>query len=422
MDETKYWLWLTMVFGTGNRRIWEAVSLFGSAKETCFALSEGAEELELTDEEIKAANTVDIGRASDYIAQCEKSGVTVIGYSSKEYPPQLRHIFNPPAVLYYKGNISCLNGRRTVTAVGTRKASDYGLNAAYRICGELAGSGLVIVSGFALGTDITAHMAAVEHNSPTACVMGCGIDVNYPKDNFRFRDDILANGGVFISEFPLGTPPHPQNFPRRNRILAGLGYAAMVFEASAKSGSLITADLAAAQGREVFCLPPADIFSNAYSGNTLLLRNGANALYSAQDVLDCFRIGSVLDTEIRSEGIAAISDFGYERSRESAGDNIIIDIKSASRKAGRRKKGSETAAPEKEAEKSVKEKAENALREDLTEIQQKIYDLIRSGTGHADAIAQELDIDAAELLTELTELEMLGAVHSLPGKMFEVNE
>ena len=196
----------------------------------------------------------------------------------------------------------------------------------------------------------------------------------------------------------------------------------MVFEASAKSGSLITADLAAAQGREVFCLPPADIFSNAYSGNTLLLRNGANALYSAQDVLDCFRIGSVLDTEIRSEGIAAISDFGYERSRESAGDNIIIDIKSASRKAGRRKKGSETAAPEKEAEKPVKEKADNTLREDLTEIQQKIYDLIRSGTGHADAIAQELDIDAAELLTELTELEMLGAVHSLPGKMFEVNE
>ncbi|NLT08339.1 MAG: DNA-protecting protein DprA [Ruminococcus sp.] len=422
MDETKYWLWLTMVFGTGNRRIWEAVSLFGGAKETYFALTDGGHDLELTENEAANVTKVDMSRVTDHISQCGKMNISLVCYGSPEYPAQLRHIFNPPAVLYYKGNISCLNGRRTVTAVGTRRASDYGLNAAYRICGELAGSGLVIVSGFALGTDITAHMAAVEHNSPTACVMGCGLDVDYPKDNFRFRDSIITNGGVFVSEYPPGTPPHPQNFPKRNRILAGLGYVAVVFEASIKSGSLITADLAAAQGREVFCLPPADIFSNAFSGNTELLKNGANALYSAQDIVDCFRIGGALDSEIRSEDIAAISSFGYERSKNTDGDELINGIKTASRKAGRRKDKKAAAEKKSAAEKDVKEKTENTSRDDLTELQQRICGLISSGTVHADAIAGALDIDAAELMMEFTELEVMGVIRSLPGKMFEINE
>lgn len=422
MNETKYWLWLAMVFGTGNRRIWEAVSLYGNAKETCFALTEGAPELGLTDDEINAVSSVPLSRAAEYIGQCGKMGISVIGYSDPEYPAQLRHIFNPPAVLYYKGNISCLSGRRTVTAVGTRRASDYGLNAAYRICGELAGNGFVIVSGFALGTDITAHMAAVEHNSPTACVMGCGIDVDYPRDNFKFRDAIIANGGVFVSEFPPGTPPHPGNFPRRNRILAGLGYAAIVFEASLKSGSLITADLAAAQGRDVFCLPPADIFSSSFSGNADLLRNGANALFSAQDVMDCFLIGGVLDREIRSGGIASVSGFGYERGRSSGGEALIDDIKSSSKRAGRKNRKKRSGGETSGAEEAINEKEENTFREELTGLQQTILDLISSGTAHADVIAQSLGMDAAALMTELTELEIMGVIRSLPGKMFAVNE
>ncbi len=421
MDETKYWLWMSMVFGIGNPRIWEVVCLFEDVVEAFSSLKDEPDSVPLTAKEKDAVRKLSISAAEEHIAQCEKIGVSLAGYSSSDYPPQLRNIYAPPAVIYYKGNISCLIGTRTITAVGTRKASDYGIETAYRVCSDLAKNGYVIVSGFALGTDITAHMAAVNKERPTAAVLGCGVDVDYPKPNFKYRDKILENGGVFVSEYPPGTPPLSQNFPKRNRILAGLGRAAIVFEASVRSGSLITADLAAEQGREVFCLPPADIFSNAFSGNIELLRSGAAPLYSVMDIMDHYAIGGPVDTEIRDTEYKGISSFAVKDIRPKDDSITLDELKAIVKKVKPRKKQkTETESVSEEAAQEKISIKNDDLRSEMTEIQQSIYDIISEGAVHADIISEKLDLDPSELMTELTELEILGAVRSLPGKMFEI--
>lgn len=419
MNTTKYWLWLSMVFGAGSRRIWEAMCLFETPEEAYQTLVSETDKFNLNEKERTNIKNTDIRMASVFLEECAKQGIGVVDYSSPDYPQQLRHIFNPPAILYYKGNISCLNGKRTITAVGTRNASDYGISAAARICRELALNGFVIVSGFALGTDITAHLAAVNANCPTVCVLGCGVDVNYPKGNFAYRDLILESGGVFISEYPPGTPPHGHNFPMRNRILAALGYAAIVFEASKKSGSMITASLACEQGREVFCLPPADIFSVSYSGNAELIRNGAVPLLSSADIMEYFKIGSVIDEEIRSETDTGISEFGVTKlARTDENPAVKAALEFAEKSAGKKRKNNKQ--KEKSSDAVNENPDKNVLAEELTDIQTKIAELLKDCNLHTDVILQKLDIEPSALMTELTELEILGVVRSLPGKMFEL--
>lgn len=419
MNEIKYWLWLSMVFGTGSRRIWEAMNLFENPREAYNALKSGKVDVTLSEHETKNIKNTMLEQVQAFMEQCEKSDVHLAAYSSKEYPPQLRHIFNPPAVLYYRGNIGCLRRTKTVTSVGTRRACDYSLRAASQICGELAKSGFVIVSGFAVGIDITTHLAAADQNRPTACVLGCGVDIDYPRDNFRYRDKILASGGVFVSEYPPGTPPHSGNFPKRNRILAALGRAAVVFEASAKSGSMITASLAVNQGRELFCLPPADIFSGAFAGNIELLREGATALYGSLYIMDYFRFGGAADMEIRAELPAVTA----AKLRSELHDLVKISENTAEPQEEYiepQETDEEPALEEKEETENIPEIS--AYNDELTERQNNIVALLRGGALHADVIAARLGLDAADLMTELTELEIYGEIRSLAGKMYEICE
>lgn len=421
MKETKYWLWLTMVFGVGSNRIWQAMCLYETASDAYNSLKNGYSSLKLNDNEIKNIRSASLAKAEEFIESCEKKGIAMLCYSDEEYPKPLRHIYNPPAVLYCLGNVSCLENRRTVTAVGTRNVSDYGAEAAERICRELAEKGILIVSGFALGTDITAHLAAARLRKPTVCVLGCGVDVDYPRGNIGYKQLILNSGGLFISEYPPGTSPHGYNFPKRNRILAALGRVTVVFEASINSGSLITAGIAAEQGRDVFSLPPADIFSGSYTGNAALIRDGAIPLLSSMDILDCFKAGSSVDMEIRSEVYTGISSFladDDEPSHESL-------------RTEKYKLSESNTLPEtieelenKETEKAPEEKRvdEAEYYDELTEIQKQIVRLLESERLHADVIAGRLEIDPSELMTELTELELLGAISPLPGKIYEISK
>lgn len=421
VEETKYWLWLSMVFGVGSRRIWQAMNIYQSAQEAYLDLKGDVSYLRLKQDELDNIRRTDISLAEELIEKCLEKGINVIGYSSRLYPPQLKHIANPPAVLYYKGDISCVCGKRTVAAVGTRNASDYSLRAARYICGELASNGVTIISGFAVGTDITAHLSAADIGRPTACVLGCGADVDYPHGNSVHREHILSAGGVFITEYPPGTSPHSGNFPFRNRILAALGRAALVFEASLKSGSLITANLALDQGRDVFCLPPADIMSQNYSGNCYLMSIGAIPLISPKDVLDRFRIGSSSDSEIRTESADIMSRFGFVPDEE---DKLRVRREMLARaqvtEGMPEKSGAASAAAKRTKNQSAPDKKKPDLS-GLTEIQKNIAELLADGAVHADVIAQKLDMDAGELMTELTELEILGIIDSLPGKMFEIS-
>lgn len=424
MNETKYWLWLTMIFGIGSRRIWEVMCLCDTASDAYFTLKDEDCQLSLSQQERQNIANIQLSTAEKVIDACAAKGVYTVCYSAPEYPAQLRHIMDPPAVLYYKGDISCLCGTRTVTSVGARRASEYSLRSAGRICGELARSGIVIVSGFALGIDIASHLGAVEAGRPTAAVMGCGVDVDYPKDNFRYRSAVLENGGVFVSEYPPGTPPHSQNFPKRNRILAALGRAAMVFEASHKSGSLITAALSAAQGREVFVLPPADINDERYSGNIMLLREGAQPLFGWADVADVFRLGGVSDAEIRQEVYRGISSFNVGTPIKRKAPTLIEELVDKAAKPGRRAKKPPQEEPAFESASQPAPKDPSAVKESydsLTDPQKSIIDALRVGALHADILAERLEMDPGQLMVELTELEILGEIRSLPGKVFEIN-
>ncbi len=423
MNQAKYWVWLSMIFGAGNRRIWEAMMPFTRPESAYEELCSGSLDDRLSERELQNISATGIGTAENFITFCADKGIKVVTYSDDEYPPQLRNILNPPAVLYYKGNISCLAGARAVTSVGTRRASRYSIEAAQKICGKLASDGIVIASGFAIGIDIASHLAAADTGRPTAVVLGCGVDVDYPRDNIVYREKILGSGGVFISEYPPGTPPHSQNFPKRNRVLAALGRAAIVFEASSKSGSLITATLAADEGREVFCLPPADIFDSRFSGNISLLRDGARMLLSADDVMECFRLTSADEWDLYTDMPQTVSHFGVSgltavRKRKNEGkDGALRDPK-------QRKRGDLSPVADKidrKKENTEDKKSKEINLEDFNEIQRKILEIIGDGETHADIIMQKAGIDSTELLLEMTELEISGAVVSLPGKMYRRN-
>ncbi len=417
MNETKYWVWLSMIFGAGSRRIWEAMRLAPHPEEVHELLVSGQLNDRLDENEIRSISSTSISNAEKFIEDCREKGINVISCSDSEYPPQLRHILNPPAVLYYRGNISCLKGARAVASVGARRASDYSLEAASKICGELARNDITIVSGFAMGIDIASHLAAAEINRPTACVLGCGVDVDYPRENVRFRDRIIESGGVFISEYPPGTTPHSFNFPKRNRILAALARAVMVFEASSKSGSLITASLAAAEGREVFVLPPADIFAGRFTGNTALIRDGAQLLLSAGDVLECFRVTPSGGWDIYSDMPSEVSYFGVSE-LSAKGRKKSAEKPAAENKKEKKKRGEESPLAE-----IIKSEISGTVptqesEKEYTPLQHRLLEIIGDDEVHADIIMQKAGLTSTEFLLEMTELEISGAVRSLPGKVY----
>ena len=280
---TLYWLLLVMVFGVGSTRLHSALRNCESARELYYTLHDPDCSL-LTDKERQRLRKATPAQAEQLMEHCEKNGIGIMTWEDDIYPDLLRRIYNPPCVLFYRGDVSLLHEQVTLTVVGARKASDYSLKAANFLCSDLAKHGVVIASGCALGIDAASHWAAVNAGRPTIGVMGCGVDYDYPKENRALKERIVQNG-LLLSEYFPGTSPLPAHFPSRNRILAGIGEAVLVVEAGAKSGSLITANLACEQGKPVFCVPPADIFDKRYAGAVGFLRDGAYPVFDMLDIL-----------------------------------------------------------------------------------------------------------------------------------------
>ncbi|NLO88914.1 MAG: DNA-protecting protein DprA [Clostridia bacterium] len=218
-----------------------------------------------------------------YYEQVIKNNAEIISINDKCYPQNLKNIHGAPPVLYVKGNLpdpSLLH----IAVVGTRRATIYGRQVARKISYDLATNGAVIVSGLARGIDSCAHSGALEAEGKTVAVLGCGIDVVYPRENRKLFDKISEEGAV-ITEFPLGTSPSKQNFPARNRIISGLSSGVLVVESPKRGGALITADLALEQGRDVFAVP-GPIFSKTSEGCNALLKEGAKLVTRAEDILE----------------------------------------------------------------------------------------------------------------------------------------
>ena len=206
-----------------------------------------------------------------------------ISIKNNEYPNQLKNIYDPPAKLYVLGNRSILN-QKNFAIVGSRKATEYGKKVAMQISKELSENGLNIVSGLARGIDSYAHLGAIYAKGKTTAVLGSGIDIIYPKENFFLAEKIINTGGAIISEYPIGTKPMKINFPARNRIISGISEGLLVVEAKKKSGTLITVDFALEQGKEVFAVP-GDINREQSEGCNLLIKDGANVVTSSQDII-----------------------------------------------------------------------------------------------------------------------------------------
>ncbi len=284
MSELKYWIGFTLIPGIGPVRFSRIREYFGDLER---AWQASGPELEAAGLDQKASKTIVAQRSKvDLEAEMEKLArykVKVLTLGDASYPPRLREIYEAPPVLYVRGEI-LPEDEWALAVVGSRRVTSYGRQVTEELTTGLAQAGLTIVSGLARGVDTVAHRAALKAEGRTIAVLGCGLDMVYPGENLRLAQEIIQHGAL-ISDYPLGTRPKPENFPRRNRIMSGLSLGVLVTEAMDRSGALITANLALEQDREVFAVP-GNVFSPASRGCNRLIRDGAKLVQEVNDILE----------------------------------------------------------------------------------------------------------------------------------------
>ncbi len=308
MNERKYWLGFSLVPGIGPKRLLLLVQAFGSLLA---AWEIGESQLraagfdgETTASLLRVRSQLDLDAE---LSRIERLGAHLLTPEDDDYPALLKNLPDAPLTLYVRGTLTAQDDL-ALAVVGTRKASGYGRDAAAYFSRQLAAQGVTIVSGLAHGIDAVAHRSALEAGGRTIAVMGCGIDRMYPPDHAELARQI-AQQGALISEFPLGTKPEARNFPRRNRIISGISLGVLIVEAPEQSGAIITASLAAEQGREVFAVP-GSIFNGASSGTNRLIQDGAKLVITVEDILDELNIARrkvearALKTQIAPAGSA----------------------------------------------------------------------------------------------------------------------
>jgi len=285
MSSLKYWLWLCARTGIGSARAKRILEHFGSPEEVYLAGNRDYLDIEgITAVDIEQLMLKDIKFTDKVLSGCDETGCRMITLQDSAYPDRLRNIYDPPLVLYVKGNLPYIDDEPVVGVVGTRKCTPYGITTAEKVGYDLSRHGIIVVTGIAKGIDTAATGGALRGGSQVIGVIGSGIDVIYPPENKSVFDDILSFGAI-ISEYPPGTPAVKTHFPARNRIISGISLGVAVIEAPLKSGALITASRALEQGRDVFSLP-GNVDAAACEGSNALLREGAIPFISAEDIID----------------------------------------------------------------------------------------------------------------------------------------
>jgi DNA processing protein len=282
-DTLTHWLTLAHTPDVGLASIHRLLDSFAGATEILHAPAEQLRRCGLGMPAIQALRQPDPAPIERDLAWCAQDGNRIITCRDAAYPSLLLEIPDPPPLLYLHGNIDVLR-KIQLAMVGSRNPTPGGLRTATDFAEHLSRAGLVITSGLALGIDAASHAGALQAGQPTIAVMGTGLDRVYPARHQQLAHRV-AEQGALVSEFPIGTPPRPENFPRRNRIISGLSLGVLVVEAAQRSGSLITARCAAEQGREVFAIP-GSIHNPLARGCHTLIRQGAKLVETAQDIVD----------------------------------------------------------------------------------------------------------------------------------------
>jgi DNA processing protein len=372
-EERQAWLALALTPGLGPKRILDAMQRL-DAPERVLSLS--LTELEGLRFPAASAQFIFDGKARAAAdaewTRVRAEGATLVTFGCREYPERLKEIYDPPPVLWVRGDARLL-AKPSIAVVGTRHPTPYGSGMAELLSRDLAARGLMVVSGMARGIDSCAHKGALTARMPTVAVWGTGIDVVYPKENRKLAEEILATGGAVVSELPMGTFPAPQNFPRRNRILSGLSWAVLVVEASENSGTRVTARCASEQNRDVFAVPGNVTNKGSWTPNTLL-KQGAKLVATWEDVWE------ELPSQVRIE----LEDAARGESKSETPASLLPD-------PGLR--------PHEAIVLEVLRADESLQLDEILE-------------------SMETQLTSSEVITALFELEMAGRIRQLPGKNY----
>ena len=279
------WLWILLVMLPYNERTMKIFERYGDVRSAAEAMRDGSCDM-LTDEERERAKNIRSREVNSLIADCEANDIRIVTIEDEEYPKLLREICVPPVVLFVRGSLENMDEGAVLAVVGSRECSAYSIEATRRICTELAELGVAIVSGLAVGIDCTAHRSALDGGSKTIGVLACGHLVDYPTASRQIKQDIIKSGGAVISELLPRTGVDKDYFHHRNRIISGLAHGLFIAEAGEISGCHHTAGHATEQGRELFCLPPYNVFSPQCSGVNRYLRDGATPVFGSVDIVN----------------------------------------------------------------------------------------------------------------------------------------
>ena len=377
-EERLAWMALALTPRLGPRRILRAMERAESAAKI---LSLSLTQIEALQFPAESAQFIFEGAArraaEQQLEDLAKTGASFVTFADEAYPERLREIFDPPVLLWIRGNPQLL-AQPSIAVVGTRHPTPYGNGMAEMLSRDLAAHGLIILSGMARGIDTAAHRGAIAAKRPTIAVWGTGVDVIYPKENKSLAEQIVAGGGAIVSELPLGTFPAPQNFPKRNRILSGMSVGVLVIEAGEYSGTRVTARCALEQNRDVYAVPGNVTNKNAWGPNTLI-KQGAKLTATWEDVWED------LPTPVR---VQLTAGDGPE-SGGGAGASLF---------SGGPEQGEPM--PAQEARIMGLLRHDEALQ--LDEIMEKL----------------EPELSSSEIFTALFELELAGRVRQLPGKNY----
>lgn len=398
---TEYWLWLQCALGAGAKTD-ELIAYFGDPEKMYNA---GSNEWRLsgllTDKKINALKSISPSETGGIFRECKSKGYSIITPDSVNYPERLKQLRDMPLVLYALGDTSVLKDTVSIGVVGTRNASNYGIETAQKLSFALASCGVTIVSGGALGIDSEAHAGAMLAKGRTVAFLGCGLSFDYLKENASLRRAITKYGAV-VSEFAPFTPASRTTFPIRNRLISGLTLGTLVIEAGIKSGSLITANYALEQGKDVFAVP-GDIVRSSFDGANHLIKNGAKPVFSAMDILSEYEYlyGDLIDFSKAETSLSQIPYVEYRKTKKTdVSEKTVVKEKSVEEKCTKEKK--------------------SELDDSFSVEAKKVYSVLSSEPTHVDDILRQTALKMSDVLSALTELELMGEVEGVEGKKYKV--
>ena len=410
-----HWIWLAHRPGVNDRAKLALLRHFRDPEDIFFADNGAYDYVEgLTQEAKDALLDKDLTGAEEILEACTREKLHILTYQDAAYPARLKNITDPPVVLYYKGQLPDFDALPLIGVVGTRKASAYGLTTAKRMGYQIGKCGGIVVSGMAYGIDGMAMSGALTAGQTVVGVLGCGADVVYPLSNRAlFRD--VEEYGCLLSEFPPGCPPAKWTFPKRNRIISGLSNGVLVVEAPEKSGALITARLAAEQGRDVFVVP-GNIDMPSFVGSNRLLRDGAIMVSSGWDVVSEYE-ALYPDKLHREDAPCQVRAYPDEVLRASQPEKIppkVAQTPAYPEKKGKLKKNLDKKDIDKCSQTAYSDVY--ATRPALSPDEAAVAAALESGERLVDDVIAETGLTTGKLLAILTMLELKGVIKRLPGK------